>query len=250
MPTRTLAPRLLAAALLSWLIFPGELPAQQATVGNVAGAALGNAMRDRWVDHIFWVRQVVQSTVDNNQAALAVADQQSMQNVAQIAQLFEPYYGKAGEGRIRDLLTGHVRAVVGYLKAAQSKDKSAIDGAYRQLLDNAKQIGAYLGEANPRLKTDQVAGLVASHAGHHKAQIDQALAGNWTAEANTWHVMREHVYALADTLTLATIQQFPAKIGADSQPRSPAAAAPSAGAGTPQPAPRTSPPRPTNSNRP
>ncbi|HEX5327182.1 MAG TPA: hypothetical protein VFW75_10985, partial [Acetobacteraceae bacterium] len=43
---------------------PAGITAEQAT----------KSMRDLWVDHIFWVRNVVVETLDHNQAAAAVAE--------------------------------------------------------------------------------------------------------------------------------------------------------------------------------
>src|SRR4029434_4838212 len=53
------------------------------------------ALRDLWVGHIFWARNVVVDTLAGNKAAAAAAEQEVVANAKQIATAIEPYYGTA-----------------------------------------------------------------------------------------------------------------------------------------------------------
>jgi hypothetical protein len=53
------------------------------------------AMRDLWLGHIFWVRNVVDARFENNASAAKAAEQQVVDNAKAIAGAIEPYYGNA-----------------------------------------------------------------------------------------------------------------------------------------------------------
>ena len=71
----------------------------------------GAALRDLWVGHTFWVRNVVLETMAGNQAAAAAAEKEVVANARRIAAAIEPYYGKEASGRLFGLLAGHYGAV-------------------------------------------------------------------------------------------------------------------------------------------
>ena len=54
-------------------------------------------------------------------------------------------------------------------------------------------------------------GLLTAHAAHHIQQFQQLKAGEYAQEAETWNGMKKHIYVVADALTGALAQQFPAK---------------------------------------
>jgi hypothetical protein len=51
-----------------------------------------------------------------------------------------------------------------------------------------------------------------SHSAHHIAQIIQLQEHDFSREAQTWRVMRQHVDVIADALTTALAKQFPTKL--------------------------------------
>ena len=69
----------------------------------------------------------------------------------------------------------------------------------------------FLSRANPNLPKDTVRGLIAAHGARHVAQITQFQEQDYAHEAETWRVMRQHVYVIADALTTALAKQFPGK---------------------------------------
>src|SRR5215217_4554483 len=53
------------------------------------------ALRDLWLGHIFWVRNVSAAVIDKNDPAMKVAEQQAVANAQSIAASIEPFYGAA-----------------------------------------------------------------------------------------------------------------------------------------------------------
>jgi hypothetical protein len=167
------------------------------------------ALRDLWVGHIFWVRNVVVDTLAGNKAAATAAEQEVVANAKQIATAIEPYYGKAASEKLFGLLAGHYGAVKQYLDATAAGNKSKQDTAVRSLTDNASEIARFLSGANPNLPFDTLNGLLLAHGGHHMREIQQLHSKQYAEEAQTWEAMKKHMYVIADALAGGIAKQFP-----------------------------------------
>jgi hypothetical protein len=169
------------------------------------------AMRDLWVGHIFWVRNVVVTRLENNSSAAKAAEQQVVDNAKAIAGAIEPYYGNAASEKLFGLLAGHWGAISAYLDATQAGKKADQDAAFKKLVDNAGEISTFLGGANPHLPVETLRGLLTAHGAHHVDQIKQLKAGQYEQEAATWAAMTKHMYVIADALAGGIAKQFPDK---------------------------------------
>ncbi|MEX2223394.1 MAG: hypothetical protein WEG40_16525 [Candidatus Rokuibacteriota bacterium] len=169
----------------------------------------GAALRDLWVGHVFWVRNVVVSTFAGNQPAAAAAEQEVVANAKQIAAAIEPYYGKDASEKLFGLLAGHYGAVKQYLEATVAGSKDRQDAAFTSLSGNASEISRFLSGANPNLPFDTLNGLLLAHGGHHVQQIQHVQSKQYAEEAQTWEAMKRHMYVIADALAGAIAKQFP-----------------------------------------
>jgi hypothetical protein len=169
----------------------------------------GAALRDLWVGHVFWVRNVVVSTFAGNQSAAAAAEQEVVANAKQLAAAIEPYYGKDASEKLFGLLAGHYGAVKQYLEATVAGSEDEQDAAFKSLGGNASEIARFLSGANPNLPFDTLNGLLLAHGGHHVQQIQQVQSKQYTQEAQTWEAMKRHMYVIADALAGAISKQFP-----------------------------------------
>lgn len=169
------------------------------------------ALRDLWLGHIFWVRNVAAETIAGNEQAAAAAEKQVVSNARQIATAIQPFYGKAASEKLFGLLARHYGAVKQYLDASVSGNKANQDGAYRDLTANAADIARFLSGANPNLPFDTVNALLVAHGAHHVQQIQQFRGKQYAEEAKTWEEMKKHMYAVSDALAAAIAKQFPVK---------------------------------------
>jgi hypothetical protein len=204
---------LLAAALA--LVLPAfsqaaAKPAAPSTV-PVKAADTRAALRDLWIGHVFWVRNVVDASFDGDTAASRSAEQQVVANAKAIAGSIEPFYGKPASDALFGLLAGHWGAIKDRLEATKAGDKSREDASMKAMLKNADEIAAFLSGANPNLRRDTLYGLLTAHGGHHVQQIDQFKAKQYDAEAKTWAAMTNHMYVIADALANGIAKQFPDK---------------------------------------
>ena len=204
---------LLAAALAAGLPAAAiaETAAAPPAVVSVKLADTRAALRDLWIGHVFWVRNVVEARFDSNDAAAAAAERQVVANAHAIAGAIEPFYGKAASDKLFTLLAGHWGAIKGYLDAAHAGDKAGQDKALNALLANANEIAVFLGGANPNLPVDVLKSLLTAHGSHHVQQIQEFQAKQFDEEAKTWAAMSHHMYMIADALADGIAKQFPDK---------------------------------------
>jgi hypothetical protein len=169
------------------------------------------AMRDLWVGHIFWVRNVSEALLNGNKAEAAAAEKEVVANAKQIAGAIEPFYGKPASEKLFGLLAGHYGAVKQYAEATAANSKAKQETAQNALVANADEIAKFLSSANPNLPYGTVRGLMIAHGGHHIQQIQQFKAKQYAEEAQTWNAMKNHIYVISDALTGAIAKQFPEK---------------------------------------
>ena len=166
------------------------------------------ALRDLWIGHIFWVREVSIATIEKRDAAAITAEQQAVTNARSIAATIEPFYGAAAKDTFFKLLAGHYGAVKAYLVATVADDAAKQGTATQSLTSNAEEIATFLSKANPYLPKDAVNNLLLAHGGHHIQQIQQLKDHKYEAEAHTWEEMKNHIYQIADATADALAKQF------------------------------------------
>ena len=185
------------------------------TVGNakpVLVAEMNQTLRDLWLGHIFLIQHVVLINAVNDPVARDAADKQVLANAKQIANTFTPFYGEARSEKLFTLLADHYAAVKEYSEATIAESKSRQDGALTRLESNADDMEVFFNGVNPHhLPKDTVRGLIAAHGAHHVLQINQYKKRDYARLEETWSMMRQHVYVIADTLSTALVKQFPGR---------------------------------------
>jgi hypothetical protein len=174
-------------------------------------AATRNALRDLWIGHVFWVRNVVVARYDDNSAAARAAEAQVVANAKAIAGAIEPFYGKAASDKLFGLLAGHWGAISDHIDATKKGSKAGQDAATAKLLANANEIADFLAGANPNWPVGTLRGLLSAHGAHHIQQDQQLHDGQYDAEARNWAAMSAHMYVIADALADGLAAQFPDK---------------------------------------
>ena len=188
---------------------------QAATPNPAKVAELKMALRDLYINHIFWVRDLVVSTRLGEKGAVSEADEYGVKNAKAIGLSIAPFYGQAAGEKFAALFVGHYSAVKAYMNAAfknNYKGNAALKkAALDNLTKNANEIAAFLSSANPNLPKGTVYGLMVTHAQQHIMAIDATAKKDWSAEADVWDPMVKHVYAISDAVAEAIAKQFPDK---------------------------------------
>jgi hypothetical protein len=204
---------LVISVFIAWTVPPAQ--SQGATPNPAKVADVKMALRDLYVNHIFWVRSLVTSTRFGDKAAAKEADEYGEKNAKAIGQSIAPFYGQAAGEKFATLFVGHYSAVKTYMTAAFSNNfkgnaagkKAAVD----KLTKNADAIAAFVSSANPNLPKGTLFGLLLTHGQQHIMAIDATAKKDWEKEANMWEPMLKHIYALTDALADGIAKQFPDK---------------------------------------
>jgi len=172
---------------------------------------LAESLRELWLGHIFWVRNVSIAAIDRKDLAAKAAEQQAVANAKAIAASIEPFYGASAKEAFFKLLAGHYGAVKAYLVATVAAEPVAQGRATQTITSNAEELAVFLSKANPYLPKDAVNALLLAHGSHHIQQIQQLKDRQYEAEAQTWEEMKNHVYQIANATADALAKQFAEK---------------------------------------
>ncbi len=169
------------------------------------------ALRDLWVEHVFWIRSYVIAANAGDEEQRKTAETEVVENAKALAATITPFYGQPAADALLNLLAGHWTAVRDCNTAVASGSQSDRNEAVAAITANAREIAKFLSGANPYLPEDTVFGLLSAHGAHHVAQINQIAADDFDVEARTWQAMREHMLVISDSIADALAKQFPAQ---------------------------------------
>ena len=200
----------LGLALAGLVGYSGE--ARAAGDANPARAAeMKQTYRDLWLGHIYWVQHAVLDSTTKSPTERAAVKKEVDDNTKQIADMLTPFYGEARAQKFLSLLDTNISAVREYSEATIAENKSEQDAALARLASNANDFGSFFSGINPYLSESTARGLIAAHGAHHVLQINQYKKKDYAHLDETWKLMREHVYVIADTIMAALAKQFPEK---------------------------------------
>jgi hypothetical protein len=174
-------------------------------------AEMKKDFRDLWLGHIYWVQHAVLNSATKSMAERDAVKKEVDANTKQIASTITPFYGEAASQKFLSLLDINIDAVREYSEATVAGSKSQQDAALARLAVNSEDFGEFFSKINPYLQKDTARGLIAAHGAHHVLQINQYKNKEYAHLEETWTMMRQHVYVIADTLTTALVKQFPDK---------------------------------------
>ena len=197
----------------AWTASPAQ---SQAAMSNPAKVVqLKMALRDLYINHIFWVRSLVISTRTGEKAAISEADQYGLDNAKVMGRSLASFYGPLAEGPCVYLFANHYLDVKSYMRAAFANnfkgDETFKETAVDNLTRTADGVALFVSAATPNLPKSAVYALLTAHIGHHIVAINATAKKDWSAEADVWNPMAKQVYVLADTLADGIAKQFPEK---------------------------------------
>lgn len=170
---------------------------------------LNAAMKELWNAHMYWTLITVDAYY-NDQKGLGAKLNRLLQNQKDIGNAIVPFYGQAAGDKLGQLLTEHIQLAVPVLKAAKDNDEAALKKAVQDWYANAKEIGAFLHEANPKYwSTEDTQGALEMHITHTIAYSVSILKGDYTGSFGGFEEALHHMVHLADVLTEGIVKQFP-----------------------------------------
>jgi len=207
----------LAASSSSMVAAPGSQAAQgqgmrmsASPKTGMAEAALREAMRKLWSDHVIWTRDYVIAAVgDRPDQASAAA--RLLRNQDDIGAAVAGYYGKAAGDALTSLLKAHIMIAVDLIKAAKAHD----DAQYRTLntrwQKNGEDIATFLSGANSNWPKATLLDMMQMHLSTTTAEVVARLNGRWDDDVAAFDAVYAHILKMADALSDGIIKQFPSR---------------------------------------
>jgi hypothetical protein len=207
--TKSFSKRLLLLLVAAAVSSTVAGPAVAADTGKMDASQLRVDMRKLWEDHITWTRQWIVSFAANLPDEDAAAGR-LMQNQVDIGNAIKPFYGDEAGTKLTGLLKEHINGAVELVTAAKAGDAAKIEAAKKSWYENGDQIATLLSGANP--KNWPLADMKNGMKMHLDTTLQEAqdrLGGKFAEDIEDYDKVKEHILALADTLTKGIVAQHP-----------------------------------------
>ena len=179
--------------------------------GSTKEAALHDAMRKLWEDHITWTRLFIVSALADLPDKSATTDR-LLQNQVDIGNAIKPYYGDAAGEKLTALLKTHITTAAELVAAAKTNDSAKMADATKRWYANADEIAAFLSGANPKnWPAAEMKQMMHEHLDLTTAEAVAHLKGNWADDVAAYDKIHGQILQMADMLTAGIIKQYPAR---------------------------------------
>ena len=189
---------------------PATMPSMTSASSMNSHAALAEAMRKLWSDHVFYTRLYIISAVNGSADAQPTAAR-LLKNQEDIGNAIVPYYGAAAGQKLTDLLKQHILIAVDLVSAAKAGDSAKQADADRRWHQNAADLATFLSGANPNWPRQAVLDMLNQHLALTTREAVDRLQKNYGDDIPNFDAIFNQAMMMADTLTNGIIKQFPAK---------------------------------------
>lgn len=174
-------------------------------------AALQDAMRKLWEDHITWTRVFIISAV-GDLPDKATATERLLQNQVDIGNAIKPLYGEPAGNKLTALLKEHITTAAEVIAAAKANDQAKFADANKRWFANADQIADFLSSANPKnWPQAEMRSMMKEHLDLTTQEAVARLHGDWAADVKAYDAVHQQILKMADELTMGIVKQFPEK---------------------------------------
>ena len=204
---------LLSALSLSLILSFALQTSAHAAIANESPreAALHDAMRKLWEDHITWTRIFIISAAGDLGDKTAATDR-LLQNQVDIGNAIKPYYGDAAGNKLTALLKEHITTAADVVAAAKAGDQAKLADANKRWFANADQIADFLAGANPKnWPQAEMRSMMHEHLNLTTKEAVARLHGDWAGDIAAYDAVHTQILTMADGLTMGIVKQFPDK---------------------------------------
>jgi hypothetical protein len=201
-----LAVGITSAAMLA----PGcSAPAVTPGANSPASAALHDAMRKLWEDHVTWTRLVIVSTAANL-PDLPATTERLLKNQADIGDAIKPYYGNEAGEKLTTLLREHIVGAANVLAVAKTKDSASLETAKTAWYANGDSIATFLSTANPGAWPQaDMQRMMREHLDLTLAEAVAQLEGRYPESVAGYDKVHAAILVMSDMLSAGIVKQYP-----------------------------------------
>ena len=133
------------------------------------------AMRKLWEDHITYTRNYIISALADLEDAAKVAER-LLKNQDDIGDAIKPIYGNDAGKKLAALLRDHILIAADIVKAAKSGDNNGVTAGQKKWHENADEIAAFLGGANPNWPKNVLVDMLYKHLDYTTTEVVSRLS--------------------------------------------------------------------------
>ncbi|WP_370223505.1 glycosyltransferase [Cytobacillus sp.] len=195
---------------LNMLAAQGNAAAQKPCITQ-SEVKFENEFRRLWIDHVLWTSNYITS------ATTAGAEDQKqvlarlLKNQEDIGNSIKPYYGDAAGNKLTELLKEHIVIAGDIVEAAKSGQGAKVNQLNKEWHRNADDMAAFISNANPNLKNEDVKKLLYTHLELVTDDLTASLVKDWDARIVSIDDGVTHIIMMADAISDAVVRQFPDK---------------------------------------
>ncbi|WNF24775.1 glycosyltransferase [Mesobacillus jeotgali] len=170
-----------------------------------------NDFRRLWVDHVLWTSNYITSATTAGAEDQKDVLERLLRNQEDIGNAIKPVYGEDAGNKLTELLKEHIVIAGGIVEAAKNGDQAKLNQLNKEWYRNADDIAAFLSNANPNLKIEDLKKLLYTHLEMVADDLNASLKKDWQARIVSIDDGMTHIIMMADAISDAVVKQFPEK---------------------------------------
>ncbi|MEH6965758.1 glycosyltransferase [Priestia megaterium] len=170
-----------------------------------------NEFRRLWMDHVLWTSNYITSATTAGSEDQKQVLTRLLKNQEDIGNAVKPIYGEKAGNRLTDLLKEHIVIAGKIVDAAKAGKKVLVNQLNKEWYRNADDIAAFLSQANPYLKNEDLKKLLYMHLKLVTNDLSASLEKDWEARIVAIDEGVSHIILMADTISAGVVKQFPKK---------------------------------------
>jgi hypothetical protein len=170
-----------------------------------------NEFRSLWMDHVLWTSNYITSATTAGSEDQKQVLARLLKNQEDIGNAVKPIYGEKAGNKLTDLLKEHIVIAGKIVDAAKTGKKALVNQLNKEWYRNADDIAAFLSQANPYLKNEDLKKLLYMHLKLVTNDLSASLERDWEARIVAIDEGVSHIILMADTISAGVVKQFPKK---------------------------------------
>lgn len=170
-----------------------------------------NTFRRLWIDHVLWTSNYITSATTAGSEDQKQVLTRLLKNQEDIGNAIKPIYGEKAGNKLTELLKEHIVIAGKIVDAAKRGNSDSVNQLNKEWYRNADEIAAFLSNANPYLKNEDIKNMMYMHLKLVANDLSASLAKDWDARIVSIDDGLTHIILMADTISAGVVRQFPDK---------------------------------------
>lgn len=184
--------------------------ATSSTTGSKTSKAalLKGNLRQLWVEHVIWTRNVVFCIVDELPGKEQAVNR-LLQNQVDIGQVLVPYYGQEIGSRLASLLQTHVNIGAEVMQAAKTGRNLEESNTTHRWEENADAIATFLCNNNRHWNLAEMKDMMQLHLQLTFDEVKFRIAKDYIGDVVAFDRIQVEILKMSDMIAVGILRQFP-----------------------------------------